>query len=110
MNEKEYAELCEKALDNDIRTIDLLLCEVTKAQTSLTAVHELLCALRVGGEDGELPLQDHTDAVHELLIARRALRHLARIGESHDATLAALQGLTGLAAEASQAEQNGGTP
>ncbi|HXG03239.1 MAG TPA: hypothetical protein VNO23_07520 [Candidatus Binatia bacterium] len=81
-----------KILANDTRTADLLCEQIATAQASLAAAAELLGQLSVGGEDGELPPLDHSDAVAELQTARRAVRHVARIVESHADILDELAG------------------
>ncbi|MFC4062793.1 hypothetical protein ACFOWE_31265 [Planomonospora corallina] len=79
----EYVVLSEHVLNRDRSSIDLLCQQITAAQSALLAASDLLNSLSVGTEDGALARLDHADAVHELLTARRALRHLTRLVDAH---------------------------
>ncbi|MGI5286597.1 hypothetical protein ACQEVF_25115 [Nonomuraea polychroma] len=74
--------LAESVID-DGRTTNLMAEEIDKAKLALRDAYSLLRSISVGGDDGELSRDDHIDAVHELIVARRALRHLARIVDGH---------------------------
>lgn len=84
------AEIARRALAHNLQATNLMAEEIAKAQIALRDTYELLTSIRAGGDDGELTPNDYSDAVYELLVARRALRHLARIVSGHADDLDAL--------------------
>lgn len=84
-SQREADAIAEEAhqLRRDRDAADSLCQQIAMAQAALTEAHSLLRAVSVGDDEGRLDYQDHTDAVHELIVARRALRHLSRITEAH---------------------------
>ncbi|MFB4273067.1 hypothetical protein [Nonomuraea sp. GTA35] len=96
------------ALTKDVRAANLAAEEIGKAQLALMDAFSLLKSISVGADDGELSLQDHTDAVHELIVARRALRHAARIINGHADNLEPLVVAGDRSAQAQEAKQDGG--
>lgn len=68
---------------DDLTTINRMTEEVAKAQLALRDTFYLLRSVSVGNDEDDLSRDDHIDAIHELLVARRALRHVARIIDGH---------------------------
>ncbi|GAA4924359.1 hypothetical protein GCM10023334_028990 [Nonomuraea thailandensis] len=95
------------ALAEDARTANLAAEEIGNAQLALMDAFGLLRSITVGDSDGQMPVQDHADAVHELLAARRALRNLARIVNGHADNLEPLVVAGGRSAQAQEAKQDG---
>ncbi|WP_431897847.1 hypothetical protein [Nonomuraea sp. bgisy101] len=88
----EAIDLADRRLATDARIADAVCEQITIAKAALVEATSLLSSLSVGGEDGELSFQDHTDASHELAAALRSLRHVARIAEGHADVLDELAG------------------
>jgi hypothetical protein len=90
----------DRVLASDARSTELLCEQIVIAQAALTEADGLLRPLTVGGTgEGALSGPDYLDACNELINARRALRHLARIAEGHADVLAELTTLAPGAAE-----------
>jgi hypothetical protein len=81
--EAEHTALLDRVLADNVRATNLMADEIGKAQLALRDAFDLLRSISVGGDEGDLSPDDHTDAVHELIVARRVLRRLARIVNGH---------------------------
>ncbi|MGW6502931.1 hypothetical protein [Nonomuraea angiospora] len=79
----ENPALRDRLFADNASATNLMAEEVSKAQLALRDAFDLLRSISIGGDDGDLSPEDHTDAVYEIIFARRALRRLTRIVSGH---------------------------